>query len=52
MSKSERGRALALLALFSRQTDFSVGCYCEDPDYYHRSILKELLREAGAVLFE
>ncbi len=52
MSKSEPGRTLALLALFSRQTDFSVGCYCADPDYCHRSILKELLREAGAVLFE
>jgi|SRR5436305_1309761 len=41
-------RLLALLAALSRQTDFSVGCYCEDETHCHRSVLKELLSEQGA----
>lgn len=39
---------LELLALLSRTTDFSVGCYCEDEAHCHRSILKQLLVEHGA----
>lgn len=39
---------IALLAALSRQTDFSVGCYCEDPARCHRSLLADLLRGAGA----
>ena len=31
-------------------TDFSVGCYCEDAAHCHRRLLCELLREAGAVI--
>ena len=41
-------RLLKLLALLSRQTDFSVGCYCEREDRCHRSVLRELLVEQGA----
>jgi uncharacterized protein YeaO (DUF488 family) len=41
-------RLLGLLAAMSRQTDFSVGCYCEDADRCHRSILRDLLVEHGA----
>ncbi len=37
-----------LLAALSRQTDLSVGCYCEDEARCHRSVLKELLLEHGA----
>ena len=37
-----------LLAALSRAADFSVGCYCEDESRCHRSILKQLLIEAGA----
>lgn len=44
----ERARLLDLLAAMSRQTDFSVGCYCEDEIRCHRSILRELLKERGA----
>ncbi len=43
-------RALELLAALSRQTDFSVGCYCEDEARCHRSILRQRLRELGARL--
>jgi uncharacterized protein YeaO (DUF488 family) len=41
-------RLLALLAAMSRQTDFSIGCYCENEDRCHRSILRDLLIEHGA----
>lgn len=43
-------RLLELLAMMSRQTDFSVGCYCEDEKRCHRSVLRELLAEAGATM--
>jgi uncharacterized protein YeaO (DUF488 family) len=41
-------RLVALLAALSSQTNFSVGCYCEDETRCHRSVLKELLIEEGA----
>jgi len=50
MGKTEKKRLLELLAAMSRQTNFSVGCYCADESRCHRSILKELLVEHGAVL--
>jgi uncharacterized protein YeaO (DUF488 family) len=39
---------IELLAAMSATTDFSVGCYCEDPSHCHRSILAALLADAGA----
>ena len=39
---------IALLAALSVSNDFSVGCYCEHEDHCHRSVLRELLVEAGA----
>ena len=39
---------LALLAALSRDTNLSVGCYCENEARCHRSILRLLLEEAGA----
>lgn len=50
MSTPENTRVLETLAALSRQTDFSVGCYCLDEERCHRSILRELLRRHGAVL--
>ena len=41
-------RLIALLAALSRQTELSVGCYCEDESRCHRSLLRELLVGAGA----
>ena len=41
---------IGLLAALSHQTNLSVGCYCEDPARCHRSLLRELLRDAGASL--
>jgi uncharacterized protein YeaO (DUF488 family) len=45
-------RLLTLLAAMSKQTDFSVGCYCEDASQCHRSLLRELLAGHGAVIAE
>ena len=39
---------LDLLAALSHSTSFSVGCYCEDENRCHRSILRDLLAERGA----
>jgi len=41
-------RLLELLARLSRQTNLSVGCYCENESRCHRSILKKLLVEKHA----
>ncbi len=41
---------LDLLAALSQETNFSVGCYCEDESHCHRSVLRELLAEHGAKL--
>ena len=41
-------RLIALLAVLSSQANFSVGCYCEDENRCHRSLLKGLLIEQGA----
>jgi uncharacterized protein YeaO (DUF488 family) len=41
---------LALIAALSRSVDLSVGCYCADESRCHRSILRALLLERGAVL--
>ena len=48
MSTPEKSRMLDVLAALSHQTDFSVGCYCDDEAHCHRSILKKLLQEHGA----
>ena len=41
-------KELDLLAALSHQTDMAIGCYCENEDRCHRSILKELLVLRGA----
>ena len=48
MKKPDTARVLDLLASLSHQTNFSVGCYCENADRCHRSVLASLLRERGA----
>ena len=50
MSRPENSRVLDLLAALSHQTNFSVGCYCNDEQHCHRSVLRQLLIERGAVL--
>lgn len=52
MAEPEAKHAIALLAALSRHTNFSVGCYCEDQDHCHRSVLKQLLIDNGANVIE
>jgi uncharacterized protein YeaO (DUF488 family) len=48
MAEAAPRRTIELLAALSQSADFSVGCYCEDEARCHRSVLRELLTEAGA----
>jgi len=48
MSRAENSRVIDLLAALSHQTNFSVGCYCNDEQRCHRSVLHQLLAERGA----
>ena len=48
MAAPGNAHAIALLAALSHQGSFSVGCYCEDEQRCHRSVLRELLAAAGA----
>jgi len=50
MNRPEPGKILDLLAALSHQTNMALGCYCEDEERCHRSVLKELLVERGADL--
>jgi uncharacterized protein YeaO (DUF488 family) len=50
MATPENTRAIGLLAALSHQTNFSVGCYCENEAHCHRSVLRELLSAHGALL--
>ena len=48
MAQPENAHAIALLAAMSKDANFAVGCYCENEARCHRSILRALLRDAGA----
>lgn len=48
MKAPEISRVLDTLAALSQQTNFSVGCYCQDETRCHRSVLGALLAEKGA----
>lgn len=50
MAQPEASRSLDLLAVLSRHSHFSVGCYCENEARCHRSVLRALLQEKGADL--
>jgi uncharacterized protein YeaO (DUF488 family) len=50
MNKPDAARVLDMLAALSHQTNFSVGCYCENENRCHRSVLRQLLAERGAEL--
>ena len=48
MNQPGAARTLDLLAALSHQTNFALGCYCENESRCHRSALRELLTERGA----
>ena len=48
MATPDASRTIELLAVLSHQSNFSVGCYCQDEAHCHRSVLRALLAEKGA----
>jgi len=50
MSGPAARHLLDLVAHMSHATSLAVGCYCEDENRCHRSVLRELLAERGAEL--
>jgi uncharacterized protein YeaO (DUF488 family) len=50
MKQPDASHVLDLLAALSHTTAFSVGCYCEDENRCHRSLLRELLAQRGAAI--
>jgi uncharacterized protein YeaO (DUF488 family) len=48
MREAPAARFVVLLAALSAQTNFSIGCYCEDESRCHRSLLRKFLGEHGA----
>jgi len=49
LNHGDAAKVLDVLAALSATTDFSVGCYCENEHRCHRSVLRELLADRGAV---
>lgn len=41
---------LNTLAVLSHTADFAIGCYCEDEQFCHRSVLRKALAERGAAI--
>ncbi|MEI2779268.1 MAG: DUF488 family protein [Tetrasphaera sp.] len=50
MAAPDNRHLIALLATLSQTSDLAVGCYCANEARCHRSVLRELLVEAGADL--
>ena len=50
MNTPDASRTLDLVSALSHQSHFAVGCYCEDESRCHRSVLRALLAERGALL--
>ena len=50
MKAPDAAKVLDLLAAFSHRMDFSVGCYCPEENWCHRSIRRQLLLDRGAHL--
>lgn len=48
MAAPHAAHLVGLLAALSRTANLSVGCYCAEERRCHRSVLRELLAEAGA----
>ena len=48
MARPENSRLIDALAALSHDSNFSVGCYCEDERRCHRGILRRILKKHGA----
>jgi len=47
MKKADARQAIKLLAELAKSAPLSIGCYCEDESFCHRSVLQELLQNAA-----
>jgi uncharacterized protein YeaO (DUF488 family) len=47
MQKPAARACLALLAEIGKRTRIAIGCYCADEQHCHRSVLRELIVDAG-----
>jgi uncharacterized protein YeaO (DUF488 family) len=47
INKTDARQAIKLLAELARTTPLSIGCYCENESFCHRSILRELIERAA-----
>ena len=43
-------RVIDVLATLSQTANFSIGCYCADPDRCHRTVLSDLFFERLATI--
>lgn len=50
MARPDASRTLDLLAALSHRSNFALGCYCDDENRCHRSLLRELLAQRGAAI--
>lgn len=50
MAAPDVSHLLEMLAAMSKRTNFSVGCYCADEAWCHRSALREMLAKRGALI--
>lgn len=50
LKQSEQSHVLDVLAALSHHASFSVGCYCAEEQYCHRSILRRVLLDRGAAV--
>jgi len=50
MTSPENSHAIDLLAALSKHCNFSIGCYCENEAHCHRSVLRQLLTDRGALV--
>lgn len=50
LRQPEASRLLDLLTALSHRTALSVGCYCDDETRCHRSVLRRVLEERGALV--
>jgi uncharacterized protein YeaO (DUF488 family) len=48
MAEPAAARTIGLLAALSHHAAFSVGCYCQDEQHCHRTLLRGLLADQGA----
>jgi len=47
MKKTDARQGIKLLAELAKSAPLTIGCYCEDESFCHRSILRELIQKAA-----